>query len=332
MYKQDLVRYFAKTAPNNKKRDAMLEAILESREREGLPMKRVARKLSLAAVAVILISVFSATTAFAVGLGWHEKLIEFLNPTQRQIEEIAPAIDSPEATITENGITVTVKQTIADSTGVYVLYEILAPEGFAFAEDITTGSHIFDVTHTSNGGEGTSGMISAPAVLEDMGNRRTAIQYYSTGTAIVDGTALLILRDLQKSGKTVIEGEWRLEWDFTYTDFSETVSLNPSVLIGENRYVSELVISPISISILVDGRVTSSDNLTITVNFKDGSRIVHTMFDSESKVKSDRISVNDLNPNETTSRVYHSFDAIIDIDTIESVGVGEALIPLRQIS
>jgi hypothetical protein len=291
-------------------------------------MKQAVRKLSLAAVAVIVISVFSATTALAVGLGWHEKLIEFFNPTQQQIEEIAPAIDSPEVSVSENGVTVTVKQTIADSTGVYVLYEILAPEGFEFTEDITTDGHIFDVTHESNGGEGTTGMISAPAVLEDMGNRRTAIQYYSTETAIVDGTALLILRDLQKGNKTLIEGEWRLEWDFAYTDFSETVYLSPSVHIGENRYATELTISPISISFFIDGRVTSSDNLTITVNFKDGSQIAHTLFYSESKLKADRISVNDLNPDEITSRVYHSFDAIIDINDIESLGVGEALIPL----
>ena len=177
------------------------------------------RKFPGIVAAVLAVAVLLSGTALAISLGWHIKLIEYLNPSEEQMQTLDGAVSMPEATITQNGVTITVKQTLADAFGIYVLYEMTVPENVELDDNVRWNLEILDaptiktdeyITTSSGGAE----------ILEQAGNKRTVLYHLNTTAELESGNIKLTLTDLthySKNDKTnsmeitpIVEGKWDL--------------------------------------------------------------------------------------------------------------------------
>lgn len=269
------------------------------------------------------------TTALAVNLGWHIKLLDYLKPSEKQIETLSDATNLSEATVSNNGVTITVKQTLADKFGVYVLYEVAAPENFEFKDNIRWTLTALDFPYKQEDYVvfGTHDL----KILEQNKNKRLELIYYENTAPIESGKMTLYLRDLCEYGSdgtrvtpnTLIEGEWQLEWNFTYKDTGKNIETN--IPLG-NSTIKGVYISPISLCIYIDGDV--SRNIVPIIKFKDGSEIKYNelnenlSFINYLKDEENKIYIN---------KVSWRLENIIDLNNVDSIQIDDIIIPINNI-
>lgn len=82
-------------------------------------------------LAAVLVCLAVAGTALAVNLGLHEKLAAYFHLQSGESALLESAIENPVTTVSDQGISVTIRQTLANSSGLYVLYEVTTPESIA---------------------------------------------------------------------------------------------------------------------------------------------------------------------------------------------------------
>ena len=88
----------------------------------------------LLTAAVLLLC--AALCGLASMFGLHEKWNAFFHAEGPQSSLLLPLTDEPEASVQKDGITVNVLQTITDTMGVYVLYEITVPDSVTLPDNI----------------------------------------------------------------------------------------------------------------------------------------------------------------------------------------------------
>lgn len=66
-----------------------------------------------------------------MNLGLHEKLAAYFHLQSGESALLESAIENPVTTVSDQGISVTIRQTLANSSGLYVLYEVTTPESIA---------------------------------------------------------------------------------------------------------------------------------------------------------------------------------------------------------
>lgn len=278
--------------------------------------------------AAVLTAFLLMTTALAVNLGWHIKLLDYLKPSEKQIETLSDATNLSQASISKNGVTITVKQTLADKFGIYVLYEIIAPEDFEFNDNIQwsfTDLH-FPYKQEDYVVFGTHDLTT----LEQDKNKRLELIYYENTAPIESGKMTLYLRDLCEYGadgtrvtyNTIIEGEWKLEWNFTYKDTGKNIETNISM--GDST-IKGVYISPMSLCIYIDGDVSRSIVPVIKLKFKDGSEIKYNnqnenlSFTNYLKDEQNKIYIN---------KVSWRFENIIDLNNVDYIQINDIIIPI----
>jgi len=331
--KKELIDCFDSVTPVHNQKQKMLNTILNSRKEKMLPVKRAAKRVSLAA-AVIGICVLTATTALAINLGWNEKLIEYLNPSEKQVETLGGAVDTPEATLTKNGVTITVKQTLADSFGIYVLYEMTVPETIELNDNIKWKWEVLDITTEQT--NSTNGGTISSEILEQTSNKRTVLLHIQKTIPFENGYVKLILKDLEYVSKNagtgnieftpLVEGEWDLKWEFKFVDTSKIIEINePLSINGSEDTITKIIISPMSICVFVEG-----DDILMSVRpvvtFKDGNKIA---YDAQSKNKSFIYYLIDEDNMTYANQLYYRFENIIDIDDVDNITIGDKIIPIR---
>jgi hypothetical protein len=311
----------------------MLEGILAaSAARAANPIpRRVAARVP-AVPAVICLALLLTVTAAAAVLRWDDALIEFLRPTDAQMEALAGATDTPLASVTQNGVTVSVKQTLADSRGVYVLYEISVPRDITLNNDIVFARDSFHVPSE----DARLRVVEAPKTLAQSAHARTVLRYgYTDGT--ISGQKLrLHFRDLgyyEGSAadrsfrfRPLIEGDWDLEWDFDYTDTGKRIEVNREVAFkGKSGRVTDIFISPISLFLYLEGG-SPGPGWAPVVRFKNGrtETIEGAMFSSGTNADGS------LTEDRGVYTFAYCFDKITDISEIESVAIGDAVIPIDR--
>ena len=104
------------------------------RRRSTRPKRRGLRRFPLA-LAAVLVCLAVSGTALAVNFGLHEKLADLFQVNESNQTLVADAIDTPEAVYQKDGITITVKQTIADDSCIYAIYEVTVPEEITIPAD-----------------------------------------------------------------------------------------------------------------------------------------------------------------------------------------------------
>jgi hypothetical protein len=343
----DLNNCFDNAAPSSEQKQRMLGAILEQEtEYGGVTMKRKAKRLTLAA-ALAAAFLLTATTALAVSNGWHEKFMEYFGIGAGQTNLLDGAVGTPGASVTENGVTVEVLQTLADGLGVYAIFEVTVPESAGMTDAAKFGEVLF----TAEKGKDADGYRSADGrtVITDVsGNKITAVAYFLPNEPIVDGTLSLFICDIigyenyeipglgyaprLETFETLVAGEWSLKWDFTYTDTSKKTTPNVPVESAGDAVIAEIAISPVSISVIAEGTMRTEmesvfDMAVVTVALKDGSTIAYGIgvdFDnamySSGLVGSEGMLCR--------YRMFNRFSRIIDPDDVVSVAVGDLVIPI----
>lgn len=301
----------------------ILEAASPRAKGRAFPKRKTA--VLLAAALILLL----ATTAFAGGLGWHEKFIELFRPSGEHIAELEGATDMPEATVSHDGITVSVKQSLADAFGVYVLYEMSVLEDIVLDDGIGWAFEGLFAPHRKVEGSAIAA-LGGSEILEQSGSKRTVL-IYETGntTAIENGKLELFLMDLcpmdssgMYGGEPLVEGQWGLEWDFEYKDPGKWV--RDDIPLGGD-IINELYISPISfcIRIVYDEK---APRVSPVVKFSDGSEIVIDPM-------SGKVDLTGFLSNEPTGeytyQYFYRFDELIELENVVSVQVGEVTIPIE---
>lgn len=330
--KSDLINCFSAITPSAEQKEKMLQRILaNSNAAETQSVKRTSRRAFIILAASVLL-VLIATTALAITFSWHEKLREFFhNPSSEQMESVNSGVATPEATMTKNGLTINILQTLADSNGCYVLYEVTAPEDIEFNDDLKWSWWVLHVPATPIG---YGGGIIQNRVVEQNGNQRTGLMFKQGPSSWETGKARLILRDLgyvKNAGLesmewvTVLEGEWELEWDFTSYQQSKVIAVNQPIRInGKDKLITEVVISPISVCVYLQGDDKSTDT-SINVNFDDGSCITY-----DPKNPNAFFLVYLMNEDEMIYEhmLYYRFENLIDVGTVENISINNMTIPL----
>ena len=338
----DLGSCFDNVTPTLEQKQRMLNTILEQKTNYGgiVTMKRRNKKL-ITAIAAAAVFLLTATTVLAVSLGWHERFVEYFGIGEEQAVLLDGAVGSPEISFTENGVTVNVLNTLTDSRGVYVVFEVIVLNRVELTDDISFNGFYFEADTVRR--EGIGGAVSGGDILNIDTNRITALAYYLPTELIADGTLRLFLedigygvwvKDVGYEFTTLIEGEWSLEWDFSYIDTAKKIMPDQEVHIGIDGtgLITEISISPISLVVVTQLQISNPhdlDALTIiedyTVTFKDGSTAVLGLSRARSTDTSSRMLKEDM---VYEHRVYSRFDNIIDPEEIVSVTVGDVTITL----
>lgn len=330
MNKNELTDYFDSVTPNHVQKQKMLRIILNSRKDET----RATKRFSLAA-AVMVLCVLTATTALAINLGWSEKLMEYLKPSEEQMDKLSGAVNIPEAMITKNDVTITIKQTLADSFGIYVLYEMTVPKDIELNNNIQWRDSHLDVPIERTNGVGIGS--ESTEILGQTGNKRTVLLHQQFSKPIENGDIELVLYDLGYFEVTggpggnakfvpLVEGKWDLSWKFNYVDTSKTIEVNkPLSINGSKDTITKIVISPMSVCAYVKGDDIMT-SVRPVVKFKDGSQVT---YDKNSKNKAFVYYLIDQDNMIYLNQLYYRFENIINVDDVQSITIGNVTISIR---
>jgi hypothetical protein len=239
--------------------------------------------------------------------------------------------------ITENGVTIELLQTLADNQGVYAIFELTVSEAVELTNNTGFDSlHLEGETELLVGGYASS--VSGGEILDISGNKITAIAYFFPSEPIMDGILRLSISDVgylhwSEDGAAfipLVSGNWLLEWDFNYTDISKKVTPNQTVDADSDALVTEISISPVSISVSAEGTMRTElenifDNAEITVTFRNGSSITYSYRDENAMFSSHLANTEDMT---YSYRMFNRFDRIIDPDDVVSVTLLGVTIPI----
>lgn len=335
MNRHDFNQCVTKVSLSDKQKQEMLDALLAGGEKTREKVKRpVQRRLSMAALATIAVLVITATTALAIHFGWHEKLFEYFNPTQEQISMMQPATDFPEVSISENGLTITIQQTLTDIRGIYVVYEIEITQDIEMPDDVQWWFCHLAVTSE----EHLAGSdFSYPAMkILDMSDRKITVLFQPM--PLTDGRAKMEFRDLicynaEKHTNTV-GGIWTLEWDFhSEGTASRIVPLQKWIDVqGGTLLAKEVIISPMSIRIILEGSLMGEDDIILMdsayplIHLEDGTTIDirESIFENATAY-----GVSEGEDLDGTIEYHYRFDNLYDWMQIESIEIGDSIMPIE---
>lgn len=290
-------------------------------------LKRKTLRISFAAVALIILLTMAA---IATALKWDEKMLELFKPTEKMTNELSGAVNIPLATAENNEVKITIRQTLADKHGIYVLYDIEAKEGFEFTDDIHWEfCHLFVDYKAEDKKPGMLGGGASQKIVSQEKNKRTALIYRYGKSELMNQKIRLTLKNLVKENfdndeynfEELINCEISLEWDFSYVDSTKTIEVNKPVKINsENKNIWEFVdVSPMLIYI----QITGDDVLTgiePKIEFTDGS-VVNVTAKSENSMYPFSNFQNGNNKKGTATILYR-FDNITDPQSIKSITIG----------
>jgi len=334
---KELISFYNEITPTGEQKRNMYAKIRALQAGEA-QMKKTTKKASVLVAAMAACFLF-ATAVFASTWNWNELLIQYFKPSEKQMKVMTGTVNTPEATVTNNGITVTIKQTIVDSLNVYVLYELTVPESIELNDDIGWEKENFKLQpHTAGFGSGGS------TILKQDKHTRTLL-FHRGGIPVRNGnsTAILIFENLalyqkiyDKKGEyldlkriPLIEGEWQVTWDIKIDD-SQSIKLEPNKpvsLNGSKNNITKVEVSPLSVYIIVEGSAILT-RVEPIIKFKDGSQI---SFNYTSPGKSfSYANTMDHNGTPQGNHLYYAFDHMISPDDVESISIENVTIPVSR--
>lgn len=291
------------------------------------PRRRWFRKpLALAAALVLL-----AVTALAASPGLQAKLAAFFEVTQAESPLVQEGLEEPLATATSNGVTVTVRQSLADEHSIYVLYDVTAPEGEPFDPEkfwyIEGDLKSYPLKWPDLSEEELAGYSCHTQVVEVTPEKMTAIIWaYHPTKSLEPGEMRLRFDHLgywtfrpDVFFTKTLEGDWPLAWDLTAIQPSRTVVLPAPVQVAEGIQVESLSLSPFSLVVNSQGDIFG---LPVTFLTADGGEI--SLKEIEYSGGYAYVSEGEPYP----SYAHYRFAPLKDWGAIVAVQIGAAVIPL----
>lgn len=236
------------------------EQICDKLERNKVMKKR----FPIAIVAVVAALCVTVATAYVTQ--WNGKLADRFKVNEKQQEQLASdgAVASVNKSITKNGLTITAVQTLGDKNGVYLLFDVKAPEGTKLSDTNSfehNGIKIkgSGVMHNYSGGfmSNTDKTISPSGASNE--------RYYElwlnndeqknwNGKTITLGFTNLQASKGKLDMYTVVKGNWELSWKLSYSNQTKTFKVNKAYNINEHKVlVKSIELSPLSMKFTLGG-------------------------------------------------------------------------------
>ena len=321
MNKKEINTFFISLSPTEEQKDKVLNKLMKKEP----PTKRYRKKFVLVLAAAIVLAI-TGLAAIAATCNWHEKLIEYFNPTQQQMEQLQGMIDTPQATAADDGVTVNILQTIADNHGVYVLYEIKGSNDMAIDDTISWEFMNLHIEYSNRDKKVGTGGYAYNKILDYDYNKCTALYIRAGIGEISDQKLQFELSGLRKAEFNTTEDKctftklsdcnFNIEWDFKYENSGESFMVNREFNNGNNT-LTQIDISPISLWITVTGeQMEPSTSIEVELN---NDELIRFSLDTGS-------SYTPLNGGIHT--ISYEFDQIINIDDIKSITVGNLIVPI----
>jgi len=349
MTRKDIVDCFDNVKATEIQKQKMLNNILASKNTEVIPMRKRTRFSVALVAAVLTVLILGTGTVLAATLGWHTALLSHFNPTAEQVELLDDTVGTPDISITRDGLTISVLQSLADSFGVYILYEIVVDdEAFVFPEEMLVGARLF---RSGDSGDGVTSGSDEAVILENSRNRLTVLQqFHSTAPTTNENVSLLVFSlsyitdEWDYDGRLIqplfedlfADNEWVFRWELDFVHMGTTLLPNVTVeYSGAVNTVTEIVISPLSAMIFFEGDRFHPNSTFVSINKSDGTTIV---FGAECEgAMFIRVPINAIpgvecdNPDGGFSQSLHfSFDSVINVEDVESITIGDVVIPMER--
>jgi len=267
------------------------EAVLGALDTVGKTKRKPGvKKRALALVAAAAILGISAAAAYFGG--WHEKVANRFSANEAQQEQLdrEGASNYVGQSATDGGVTITALQTLGDSNGLYVLFQVNAPEGIALSEE----NSAFGLEVKIDGVEriGWNAQFLPDSEKPEGAENEHYFELWIDNTRGDDllGKTIAVrfsdLRDLSRgeTDNVVVPGEWELTWPLKYQNEMQLYDIGTSYTVsGCEVIVQSIELSPLSMTLKLEGEglehlVGRSDLneagglCAVTVALKDGSR------------------------------------------------------------
>lgn len=324
MLKKELNAFFTSISPSETQKEKVLRAITEGEVKmKSKPMKPIA--ILIAAVLAII----SGLTALAAATQWDEKLLTYFHLTAEEAELLSGAVAQPMATDTDNGVTVNVLQTVTDRQGIYVFFEVIAPEGTV----LNTESNFTEAqVHYSRDAAQAHALAVVMAtmeskVLEAEGNRMKMLLHSNCTGAIANGPASLHLKDLGE-----IECTLQPEWQLEYVDLTKEITVNQPVHFyeGNQNTLDKICVSPMSVFLYLSGDNVLNkefDAVCPLLRYKDGTEIQLAALNDYNHFSA---YYNTQGKNDAgLCTIGYRFDEITEISELESITVGDVTVAVE---
>ena len=280
-------------------------------------------------LAAVLVCLAVAGTALAVNLGLHEKLAALFPADEETQALVSAATDTPVCTVTQDGVTITVTQTVADTAGIYVIYEVTLPERVTLPADaVPSEGLLLPTLDIPQGSQHQRAGGGAHEILTQTPHQWTGLVTVEGLSAPVSpGPVRLFFADF---GYDTADGEHvslvnepiLLQW--TLKQSNQTVHNAPHQTIkvdGVAVYLSDLSLTPLSFSIFSTGQAT--DSMPVALKRRDGTQLP---LNTQTCVKN-VLFTGDAQAGTLRTHYHYRFHTPIDPSTVEAVILGTTEIP-----
>ena len=239
---------------------------------------------------------------------------------------VADAIDTPEAVYQKDGITITVKQTIADDTSIYAIYEVTVPEDITIPETAEPAAGVLlpQLESSEESGHQNAGG-GYHEILKKGPHHWTALVTSEGNSAPLADTPIRLVflqfgYDTAEGSHVALEQEpIVLEWNLSKSTQAITVTPDQTVTVGNHTGKIETVsLSPISFTAFLSGTIPETPSLKLIL--RDGTECTPKNLAQDVKAL--------YTDDGQRSSFFWRFEEIIDPSDVEKIVVGATEIVL----
>lgn len=335
MNKKDLNDFFTFISPTEEQKIRSLKRLMEKERKSMKFNKKILFALCIAVAA-------AGVTVTATMPSWNEKLIRYFKPTAEQTESLAGAVNSPEISQTNNGVTVSVLNTVVDSHGLYTLYEVTLPDDITVTQELMDKNLSWDMRYLNfktDEPQNVYGIRSESIDVVDFSEHKITFMLFENTAHKILNNQIVRLKcenlvyfedfgDGNVEKKLLKECDFDLSWELNYEDLSKKIEVNKPVNLinGKENTLKSVEISPLTIWVQVEG-ADAMGVLNPIVKMKNGGEF--TLNDNATSGESNCSFASYTEENgggETT--LNFRFSKIQSISDFESITVGGLTIDL----
>lgn len=309
-----------------------------------MPVKSHRKRMVILVAACITIFALGAVSFAAATL--NHNLLNFFNPQNQEETDLLNSLGTIiDKQVTENGLTIDVKEALGDSNAVYVMFDIIAPEGtildkeqYTFVTqmvDVEKGfsmvhgmGYSFECMEDENSNDNIKPMMLCLSSSENLVGKNMTFRFkdfssYKTEEELKNRPESFLGTpgDENDVYHILIPGEWKITFPLNYTDNTTIYKLNEKLQYKDISFkVKEVRLSPISISMTLSSLdINSQDiiNTPLIIHLKNG----------------ESINANDgsrgANSSNFKTIVDAQFNKIVNPSDIESIEYCGTLLPIK---
>lgn len=288
--------------------------------------KKLSKKKWL--VGVLVATMMIGTVAMAneyFELNFDNTLLSYLG-IDKDNESLKGAGVDINKSVTDNGLKLNIRYTLADKHHIYILIDVETPSNIIIPENA-----YFNDTQITLKKQSSAGWSIQDLEDEDYSdNKRSYIISYNTQGKLKENEISVDFKDFgyysdeKDEFISLVNGEWKVSWELDYIDVSKEIIVNRFIKSKNSSFfITSVNISPISVSANLIGR--NNGNFMIDeITLKDGK--------SYSGNYNNDIYISSQNISSSFLKAYTSaeFSKVLDINNIESITIDGEVIKLNN--